>query len=244
MKKDTINILNDFSLSLSENIKNIIDEQSKKCNYVFSELNNKFDLGLDMSKIRIKYKPNDKQIQIDYLDINIINIANKARHEKLNMFNYINIAYYYMPDNSFIEDKNKYNKMMTLHNVVNKILTLFNQQNEYFNDEFLFLEQVNNELESKLTATQIIDYFKHGLRQYSTLQKVDSILDKGEYFMNNGVWINGFTNKNIFINKIKFTKNITNTYSLNLIYNDEVVSSSTRVSESTLIEYINKCIYE
>jgi hypothetical protein len=244
MKKDTINILNDFSLSLSENIKNIIDEQSKKCNYVFSELNNKFDLGLDMSKIRIKYKPNDKQIQIDYLDTNIINIANKARHEKLNMFNYINIAYYYMPDNSFIEDKNKYNKMMTLHNVVNKILTLFNQQNEYFNDEFLFLEQVNNELESKLTATQIIDYFKHGLRQYSTLQKVDSILDKGEYFINNGVWINGFTNKSIFINKIKFIKNITNTYSLNLIYNDEVVSSSTRVSESTLIEYINKCIYE
>ena len=244
MKKDTINILNDFSLSLSENIKNIIDEQSKKCNYVFSKLNNKFDLGLDMSKIRIKYKPNDKQIQIDYLNTNIINIANKARQEKLNMFNYINITYYYMPDNAFIEDKDKYNKMMTLHNVVNKILTLFNQQNEYFNDEFLFLEQVNNELESKLTATQIIDYFKHGLRQYSTLQKVDSILDKGEYFMNNGVWINGFTNKNIFINKIKFTKNITNTYSLNLIYNDEVVSSSTRVSESTLIEYINKCIYE
>jgi hypothetical protein len=149
-----------------------------------------------------------------------------------------------MPDNSFIEDEGRYTKMITTHNVINKILILFNQQNEYLNDKFLFLEQVNNEVESKHTSIDISDYLKYGVQKYLTLQKVDNILDKGEYTINNGVWLNGFTNKNIFINKIKFTKNITNTYSLNLMYNDEVVSSSTRTSESTLIEYINKCIYE
>jgi len=241
MKKDTINILNDFSLSLSENIKNIIDEQSKKCNYVFSKLNNKFDLGLDMSKIRIKYKPNDKQIQIDYLNTNIINIANKARHEKLNMFNYINITYYYMPDNAFIEDESRYNKMLVIHNMVNKILTLFSHQNEYFNDKFLFLEQVNNEIELKNTSTEIADYFRYGVKQYLVLQQIDSILDKGEHAFKE-VWINNFTNRSTYINKIKFTKNVTNTYNVDLIYNDEVLSSSARVNETTLIDYINKCI--
>ena len=236
--------LGDFSVSLHKNIKHIIDEQSKKCKDVFSELNIKFDLGLDMSKIKINYRPNDKQMQIFYSNNNIINLINKPRHEKLNMFNYINISFYHMPDSSFIEDEDRYTKMITTHNVINKILILFNQQNEYLNDKFLFLEQVNNEVESKHTSIDISDYLKYGVQKYLTLQKVDSILDKGEYFMNSGVWINGFTNKNIFINKIKFTKNITNTYSLNLMYNDEVVSSSTRTSESTLIEYINKCIYE
>ena len=236
--------LGDFSVSLHKNIKHIIDEQSKKCKDVFSELNTKFDLGLDMSKIKINYRPNDKQMQIFYSNNNIINLINKPRHEKLNMFNYINISFYHMPDNSFIEDEDRYTKMITTHNVINKILILFNQQNEYINDKFLFLEQVNNEVESKHTSIDISDYLKYGVQKYLTLQKVDNILDKGEYFINNGVWINGFTNKNIFINKIKFIKNITNTYSLNLMYNDEVVSSSTRTSESTLIEYINKCIYE
>ena len=236
--------LGDFSVSLHKNIKHIIDEQSKKCKDVFSELNTKFDLGLDMSKIKINYRPNDKQMQIFYSNNNIINLINKPRHEKLNMFNYINIAFYHMPDNSFIEDEDRYTKMITTHNVINKILILFNQQNEYLNDKFLFLEQVNNEVESKHTSIDISDYLKYGVQKYLTLQKVDNILDKGEYTINNGVWLNSFTNRSIFINKIKFTKNITNTYSLDLIYNDELLSSSTRTSESTLIEYINKCIYE
>lgn len=236
--------LGDFSVSLHKNIKHIIDEQSKKCKDVFSELNIKFDLGLDMSKIKINYRPNDKQMQIFYSNNNIINLINKPRHEKLNMFNYINISFYHMPDNSFIEDEDRYTKMITTHNVINKILILFNQQNEYINDKFLFLEQVNNEVESKHTSIDISDYLKYGVQKYLTLQKVDNILDKGEYTINNGVWLNSFTNRSIFINKIKFTKNITNTYSLDLIYNDELLSSSTRTSESTLIEYINKCIYE
>ncbi len=236
--------LGDFSVSLHKNIKHIIDEQSKKCKDVFSELNTKFDLGLDMSKIKINYRPNDKQMQIFYSNNNIINLINKPRHEKLNMFNYINISFYHMPDNSFIEDEDRYTKMITTHNVINKILILFNQQNEYLNDKFLFLEQVNNEVESKHTSIDISDYLKYGVQKYLTLQKVDNILDKGEYTINNGVWLNSFTNRSIFINKIKFTKNITNTYSLDLIYNDELLSSSTRTSESTLIEYINKCIYE
>ncbi len=236
--------LGDFSVSLHKNIKHIIDEQSKKCKDVFSELNTKFDLGLDMSKIKINYRPNDKQMQIFYSNNNIINLINKPRHEKLNMFNYINISFYHMPDNSFIEDEDRYTKMITTHNVINKILILFNQQNEYINDKFLFLEQVNNEVESKHTSIDISDYLKYGVQKYLTLQKVDNILDKGEYTINNGVWLNSFTNRSIFINKIKFTKNITNTYSLDLIYNDELLSSSTRTSESTLIEYINKCIYE
>ena len=236
--------LGDFSVSLHKNIKHIIDEQSKKCKDVFSELNTKFDLGLDMSKIKINYRPNDKQMQIFYSNNNIINLINKPRHEKLNMFNYINISFYHMPDNSFIEDEGRYTKMITTHNVINKILILFNQQNEYINDKFLFLEQVNNEVESKHTSIDISDYLKYGVQKYLTLQKVDNILDKGEYTINNGVWLNSFTNRSIFINKIKFTKNITNTYSLDLIYNDELLSSSTRTSESTLIEYINKCIYE
>ena len=236
--------LGDFSVSLHKNIKHIIDEQSKKCKDVFSELNIKFDLGLDMSKIKINYRPNDKQMQIFYSNNNIINLINKPRHEKLNMFNYINISFYHMPDSSFIEDEDRYTKMITTHNVINKILILFNQQNEYLNDKFLFLEQVNNEVESKHTSIDISDYLKYGVQKYLTLQKVDNILDKGEYTINNGVWLNSFTNRSIFINKIKFTKNITNTYSLDLIYNDELLSSSTRTSESTLIEYINKCIYE
>ena len=236
--------LGDFSVSLHKNIKHIIDEQSKKCKDVFSELNTKFDLGLDMSKIKINYRPNDKQMQIFYSNNNIINLINKPRHEKLNMFNYINISFYHMPDSSFIEDEDRYTKMITTHNVINKILILFNQQNEYLNDKFLFLEQVNNEVESKHTSIDISDYLKYGVQKYLTLQKVDNILDKGEYTINNGVWLNSFTNRSIFINKIKFTKNITNTYSLDLIYNDELLSSSTRTSESTLIEYINKCIYE
>jgi hypothetical protein len=244
MKKETIESLGDFSVSLHKNIKHIIDEQSKKCKDVFSELNTKFDLGLDMSKIKINYRPNDKQMQIFYSNNNIINLINKPRHEKLNMFNYINISFYHMPDNSFIEDEDRYTKMITTHNVINKILILFNQQNEYLNDKFLFLEQVNNEVESKHTSIDISDYLKYGVQKYLTLQKVDNILDKGEYTINNGVWLNSFTNRSIFINKIKFTKNITNTYSLDLIYNDELLSSSTRTSESTLIEYINKCIYE
>jgi hypothetical protein len=244
MKKETIESLGDFSVSLHKNIKHIIDEQSKKCKDVFSELNTKFDLGLDMSKIKINYRPNDKQMQIFYSNNNIINLINKPRHEKLNMFNYINISFYHMPDNSFIEDEDRYTKMITTHNVINKILILFNQQNEYINDKFLFLEQVNNEVESKHTSIDISDYLKYGVQKYLTLQKVDNILDKGEYTINNGVWLNSFTNRSIFINKIKFTKNITNTYSLDLIYNDELLSSSTRTSESTLIEYINKCIYE
>jgi hypothetical protein len=244
MKKETMESLGDFSVSLHKNIKHIIDEQSKKCKDVFSELNTKFDLGLDMSKIKINYRPNDKQMQIFYSNNNIINLINKPRHEKLNMFNYINISFYHMPDNSFIEDEGRYTKMITTHNVINKILILFNQQNEYINDKFLFLEQVNNEVESKHTSIDISDYLKHGVQKYLTLQKVDNILDKGEYTINNGVWLNSFTNRSIFINKIKFTKNITNTYSLDLIYNDELLSSSTRTSESTLIEYINKCIYE
>ena len=236
--------LGDFSVSLHKNIKHIIDEQSKKCKDVFSELNTKFDLGLDMSKIKINYRPNDKQMQIFYSNNNIINLINKPRHEKLNMFNYINISFYHMPDNSFIEDEDRYTKMITTHSVINKILILFNQQNEYINDKFLFLEQVNNEVESTHTSIDISDYLKYGVQKYLTLQKVDNILDKGEYTINNGVWLNSFTNRSIFINKIKFTKNITNTYSLDLIYNDELLSSSTRTSESTLIEYINKCIYE
>jgi hypothetical protein len=244
MKKETMESLGDFSVSLHKNIKHIIDEQSKKCKDVFSELNTKFDLGLDMSKIKINYRPNDKQMQIFYSNNNIINLINKPRHEKLNMFNYINISFYHMPDNSFIEDEDRYTKMITTHNVINKILILFNQQNEYLNDKFLFLEQVNNEVESKHTSIDISDYLKYGVQKYLTLQKVDNILDKGEYTINNGVWLNSFTNRSIFINKIKFTKNITNTYSLDLIYNDELLSSSTRTSESTLIEYINKCIYE
>jgi len=244
MKKETMESLGDFSVSLHKNIKHIIDEQSKKCKDVFSELNTKFDLGLDMSKIKINYRPNDKQMQIFYSNNNIINLINKPRHEKLNMFNYINISFYHMPDNSFIEDEGRYTKMITTHNVINKILILFNQQNEYINDKFLFLEQVNNEVESKHTSIDISDYLKYGVQKYLTLQKVDNILDKGEYTINNGVWLNSFTNRSIFINKIKFTKNITNTYSLDLIYNDELLSSSTRTSESTLIEYINKCIYE
>jgi hypothetical protein len=244
MKKETMESLGDFSVSLHKNIKHIIDEQSKKCKDVFSELNTKFDLGLDMSKIKINYRPNDKQMQIFYSNNNIINLINKPRHEKLNMFNYINISFYHMPDNSFIEDEDRYTKMITTHNVINKILILFNQQNEYINDKFLFLEQVNNEVESKHTSIDISDYLKYGVQKYLTLQKVDNILDKGEYTINNGVWLNSFTNRSIFINKIKFTKNITNTYSLDLIYNDELLSSSTRTSESTLIEYINKCIYE
>jgi hypothetical protein len=66
MKKETMESLGDFSVSLHKNIKHIIDEQSKKCKDVFSELNTKFDLGLDMSKIKINYRPNDKQMQIFY----------------------------------------------------------------------------------------------------------------------------------------------------------------------------------
>jgi hypothetical protein len=241
MKKETMDILSDFSESQYRNIKTIIKEQSKVCDDVFFELNTKFDLGLDINKIKINYKPNEKQIQINYSNDTIITITNKARQEKHNKFNYINVTSYHMPDNAFIEDKSRYNKMLVIHNMVNKILTLFSHQNEYFNDKFLFLEQVNNEIELKNTSTEIADYFRYGVKQYLVLQQIDSILDKGEHAFKE-VWINNFTNKSTYINKIKFTKNVTNTYNVDLIYNDEVLSSSTRVNETTLIDYINKCI--
>jgi hypothetical protein len=241
MKKETMDILSDFSESQYKNIKTIIKEQSKVCDGVFFELNTKFDLGLDISKIKINYKPNEKQMQINYSNDTIINITNKARLEKHNKFNYINVTSYHMPDNAFIEDESRYNKMLAIHNMVNKILTLFSHQNEYFNDKFLFLEQVNNEIELKNTSTEIADYFRYGVKQYLLLQQIDSILDKGEHAFKE-VWVNNFTNRSTYINKIKFTKNITNTYNVDLIYNDEVLSSSARVNETTLIDYINKCI--
>jgi len=241
MKKETMDILSDFSESQYRNIKTIIKEQSKVCDDVFFELNTKFDLGLDINKIKINYKPNEKQMQINYSNDTIINITNKARLEKHNKFNYINVTSYHMPDNAFIEDESRYNKMLAVHNMVNKILTLFSHQNEYFNDKFLFLEQVNNEIELKNTSTEIADYFRYGVKQYLVLQQIDSILDKGEHAFKE-VWINNFTNRSTYINKIKFTKNITNTYNVDLIYNDEVLSSSARVNETTLIDYINKCI--
>ena len=236
-----MDILSDFSESQYRNIKTIIKEQSKVCDDVFFELNTKFDLGLDINKIKINYKPNEKQMQINYSNDTIINITNKARLEKHNKFNYINVTSYHMPDNAFIEDESRYNKMLAVHNMVNKILTLFSHQNEYFNDKFLFLEQVNNEIELKNTSTEIADYFRYGVKQYLVLQQIDSILDKGEHAFKE-VWINNFTNRSTYINKIKFTKNITNTYNVDLIYNDEVLSSSARVNETTLIDYINKCI--
>jgi hypothetical protein len=241
MKKETMDILSDFSESQYKNIKTIIKEQSKVCDGVFFELNTKFDLGLDISKIKINYKPNEKQMQINYSNDTIINITNKARLEKHNKFNYINVTSYHMPDNAFIEDESRYNKMLAIHNMVNKILTLFSHQNEYFNDKFLFLEQVNNEIELKNTSIEIADYFRYGVKQYLVLQQIDSILDKGEHAFKE-VWINNFTNRSTYINKIKFTKNVTNTYNVDLIYNDEVLSSSARVNETTLIDYINKCI--
>jgi hypothetical protein len=241
MKKEMMDILSDFSESQYKNIKTIIKEQSKVCDGVFFELNTKFDLGLDISKIKINYKPNEKQMQINYSNDTIINITNKARLEKHNKFNYINVTSYHMPDNAFIEDESRYNKMLAIHNMVNKILTLFSHQNEYFNDKFLFLEQVNNEIELKNTSTEIADYFRYGVKQYLLLQQIDSILDKGEHAFKE-VWVNNFTNRSTYINKIKFTKNITNTYNVDLIYNDEVLSSSARVNETTLIDYINKCI--
>ena len=236
-----MDILSDFSESQYKNIKTIIKEQSKVCDGVFFELNTKFDLGLDISKIKINYKPNEKQMQINYSNDTIINITNKARLEKHNKFNYINVTSYHMPDNAFIEDESRYNKMLAIHNMVNKILTLFSHQNEYFNDKFLFLEQVNNEIELKNTSIEIADYFRYGVKQYLVLQQIDSILDKGEHAFKE-VWINNFTNRSTYINKIKFTKNVTNTYNVDLIYNDEVLSSSARVNETTLIDYINKCI--
>jgi len=241
MKKETIKILSDFSASLHKDIKNIIKEQSEKCDGVFFDLSIKFGLNLDLENIKINYRPSDKQIQINYLDNTIITISNKSRQEKLNKFNFINISNYSIPDNSFIEDKKRYNNMLKIHNMVSEIIILFNQQNSYFNDEFLFLEQVNNEIELKNSSSEIADYFRYGIKQYLILQQIDSIIDKGEYTFN-GVWVHNFVNKSIYINKIKFTKNITNTYSVDLIYNDEVLSSSTRVNENTLIEYINLCI--
>jgi hypothetical protein len=192
MKKETMDILSDFSESQYKNIKTIIKEQSKVCDGVFFELNTKFDLGLDISKIKINYKPNEKQMQINYSNDTIINITNKARQEKHNKFNYINVTSYHMPDNAFIEDESRYNKMLVIHNMVNKILTLFSHQNEYFNDKFLFLEQVNNEIELKNTSIEIADYFRYGVKQYLLLQQIDSILDKGEHAFKE-VWVNNFT---------------------------------------------------
>jgi hypothetical protein len=240
MKKETISILSDFSGLKYVSVKDTISKQSEICNDVFVELNTEFGLDLDMNKIKIKYVPGEKQIHINYTNNKILTITSKSRQGK-STFNYINVYNYYIPDYSYVDEDDRYSQMLEVHNMINKVLILFKQHNEYFNNKFAFLEQVNTNLELTSTTMQIVEHFKTGITQYLRLKQIDDILDKGEYVFQ-GAWIVDFVNRSQHINKIKFTKNITGTYSLYLINNDEIVSSSTRASETILTQYIDQCL--
>lgn len=240
MEKETIKILSDFSGLKYTSAKETINKQSEICTDIFVELNTEFGLDLNMDKIKINYVPTDKQMFINYTNNKILTIASKSRQGK-STFNFISVYSYYIPDYSYVDEDTRYSEMLEVHNMINKVLMLFKQHNEYFNNKFAFLEQINTNLELTSTAIHIAEHFKTGITQYLKLKQIDDILDKGEYVFK-GAWIVDFMNRSQHINKIKFTKNITGTYSLYLINNDEIVSSSTRASETILTQYIDQCL--